>query len=202
MSSNVTSDGLLTNYPIAGVDNNSQGFRDNFTVIKTAIDQTRAEFNAFGTHALLKTPLTGTGAVENNIAEGEIINGGYNKFYARSFSIDRSSETGTTIDISLWNGVFQNIILSVNSTLTFSHWPEQANRYACIRLHLTAAQAVTTELSISGIVSTGNVTAIRDTAFPALAINKNSYYALEAYSMDAGETVFVRYLGRFAKPIQ
>jgi hypothetical protein len=200
MSSNVTSDGLLTNYPIAGVDNNSQGFRDNFNVIKIAIDQTRAEFNAFGTHALLKTPLTGTGAVENDIAEGEIINGGYNKFYGRSSSIDRTSEPGTTIDISLYNGVFQNIILSVDSTLTFSHWPAQTNRYACIRLHLTAAQTVTSELTIIDIKSTGNVTAIRDVSFPALAIRNDSYYALEAYSMDAGATVFVKYLGRFEKP--
>ena len=198
--SDVTSDGLSVNYPIAGVDNNSQGFRDNFNVIKTAIDQTRAEFNKFGTHALLKTPLTGTGLVENNIAGGEIINGGYNKFYGRSASIDRTSETGTTIDISLYNGVFQNIILSVNSTLTFSHWPTQTNRYACIRIHLTAAQNVTAELSIIDIVSTSNVTAIRAAAFPAIGIRNDAYHALEAYSMDAGVTVFVRYLGRFNKP--
>ena len=37
MASNIISSTIDGTYPVAGVDNDTQGFRDNFTVIKTGL---------------------------------------------------------------------------------------------------------------------------------------------------------------------
>ena len=37
MASNIISTTINENFPIAGQDNDSQGFRDNFNVIKTSL---------------------------------------------------------------------------------------------------------------------------------------------------------------------
>jgi len=43
MASNINPNTIDTGYPIAGQDNDSQGFRDNFTNIRTNFDNTRSE---------------------------------------------------------------------------------------------------------------------------------------------------------------
>ena len=36
--SSINTNGINTNYPVPGVNNNSQGFRDNFAAIKTNLN--------------------------------------------------------------------------------------------------------------------------------------------------------------------
>lgn len=61
--SNINVSGIDTNYPIAGRDNDSQGFRDNFAAIKSAIEVAASEIDELqaGTVKLSATNLiTGT----------------------------------------------------------------------------------------------------------------------------------------------
>ena len=46
MASNVNATPIDETYPIAGQDNDTQGFRDNFNYIKTAITTTGTEITA------------------------------------------------------------------------------------------------------------------------------------------------------------
>ena len=46
MASNIISDTIDSAYPIAGVDNDTQGFRDNFTVIKTGLATAKSEITS------------------------------------------------------------------------------------------------------------------------------------------------------------
>jgi hypothetical protein len=193
--SNIVTNTIDIHYPVAGVDNDSQGFRDNFARIQTALAEAKTELELFETHAVLKSPLSSTGVATNDLAAGVIINGSYNKFYPTSYI--NNSITDTTVTISLFNGTFQSFSLSQNTTLTFSHWPV-TGKYATIRIHLTAASS--SQVSITSIVSANNGTVIQEAAFPSLAIDNLSYYAIEAYTADGGVTIFVKYLGRYAKP--
>ena len=45
MASNINPNNIDGAYPVAGQDNNSQGFRDNFTNIKTNFQFTEDEIN-------------------------------------------------------------------------------------------------------------------------------------------------------------
>lgn len=193
MSSIITNT-ILTNYPIAGVDNDSQGFRDNFTRIQSALAQAKVELIKFENQAMLKTPLSGTGTVVNDIADGSIINGSYNKFYGTSNSND---VTDNNVSISLWDGIYQSFSLLQNTTITFTHWPD-AGQYANIRVALTAASS--TNVSLTEITSANNGDVLQDISFPALTITDTAYYVIEAWSANNGATVFIKYIGKFNKP--
>jgi len=203
MSSIITNT-ILTNYPVAGVDNDSQGFRDNFTRIQAALAQTKAEIIQFENKALLKTPLdnTDTDPVISDLASGVILNGSYNRFYGSSNYATPPGVNGTgvsdiNVSISLWNGIFQAYSLAQNTTVTFIQWPD-AGQYGNIRVQFTAATS--TDVTLTSILSSNNGTVITDTAFPALTITSDAYYVIEAWSVDHGETVFVKYIGKFNKP--
>ena len=58
-------------FPIAGQDNDSQGFRDNFTNIKTALDTAKSEISDLESKALLKSALTGDSL--NNDGAGAVL---------------------------------------------------------------------------------------------------------------------------------
>ena len=45
MASNIISDTIDATYPVAGVDNDTQGFRDNFSIIKTGLSTAGSEIS-------------------------------------------------------------------------------------------------------------------------------------------------------------
>lgn len=203
MSSIITNT-ILTNYPVAGVDNDSQGFRDNFTRIQAALAQTKAELIQFENKALLKTNLddTNTNPVSSDIDGGIILNGRYNKFYGLSnynstAGIDGTGVSDVTVSISLWNGIYQSFALAQDTTVTFIQWPDDGE-YGNIKVQFTASTS--TDVTLTSITSSNGGTVIPDVSFPALTITNDAYYVIEAWSVDHGATVFLKYIGKFNKP--
>jgi len=66
MASNINPTNIDGNFPVAGQDNDSQGFRDNFTNIKTNLQFAQAELNDLQSKVLLKSALTG-GTLVNDL---------------------------------------------------------------------------------------------------------------------------------------
>ena len=66
MSSNINPNNIDGTYPVAGQDNNSQGFRDNFTNTKTNFQYAAAEITDLQNNAVLKSALAGT-TLNNNM---------------------------------------------------------------------------------------------------------------------------------------
>ncbi|SVD29447.1 uncharacterized protein METZ01_LOCUS382301, partial [marine metagenome] len=60
MASNINPNNIDTTYPVAGQDNDSQGFRDNFTNIKTNFTEAQTELGDLQSKVILKSALTGT----------------------------------------------------------------------------------------------------------------------------------------------
>ena len=50
MASNINDAGINKDYPVAGQDNDSQGFRDNFNVIKTNFTNAKSEIETLQTN--------------------------------------------------------------------------------------------------------------------------------------------------------
>lgn len=196
MSSIITNT-ILTNYPVAGVDNDSQGFRDNFTRIQSALAQAKVELINFENRAMLKTPLSGTGTATNDLSNGIIINGNYNKFYGITHS-DTLPNTISNVNISLWDGIYQLLSMTVHTTINFTHWPD-AGQYANIRLQITAGSSTPITLNLADITSENNGFVSFEAAFVPLTITSTTYHVIDAWSTNQGETVFVRYVGRFNK---
>ena len=60
MASNINTSGINTSYPIAGQDNDTQGFRDNFSSIKFNFTTAAAEITALQANVLASNTAIGT----------------------------------------------------------------------------------------------------------------------------------------------
>jgi len=147
-------------YPVAGQDNNSQGFRDNFGVIKSGLGQASTEITALQNNAAFKN-------AANDFGQNVLSNAVVKTFYG--VALDKG-QISTNSDISVTDGPLQSVTLNTNATLTFKNWPT-AGKYAAVRLMIYSNQ---TAVQIPSF-STENAGVLRyDTAFPTLpgTINK------------------------------
>jgi hypothetical protein len=134
MTSAINFSTIDENYPVAGIDNNSQGFRDNFNEIKTALATASSEITTLQTKAVLKSNLTSNAVVTNDLAGSSIVNGVHNKFYGVSYTPTNAVTTTTDIDVE--SGVFQAFTMGADVSFTFRNWPD-AGKYASVRVLLS-----------------------------------------------------------------
>ena len=71
--STINTNPINVNYPVPGVNNNSQGFRDNFASIVTNLNIAATELTDLQNKVVVKQALTGT-VVNNDMANTLISN--------------------------------------------------------------------------------------------------------------------------------
>ncbi len=125
-------------YPVAGQDNNSQGFRDNFTNTINNFTFAAAELTDLQTYAVLKGPLGSigqTGTPDNDMAYTFLTAPQFIKSVETINAIGNVSSGGSqTIDWS--DGHFQTISVTGSATLSFaSTWPTN-NLWTKLRLRV------------------------------------------------------------------
>ena len=182
-----------TTYPVAGQDNDSQGFRNNFGAIDQKFVQATTEVTDLQTRALVNSDANNDPAV-NDLFGSSITNGLYNKFYTTAHEFNAA----TSADIDLHNGVFQVVTLTGNATLTFNNWPT-TGQYAKTTIHFKSDSVSARTPTLASHL--GTVVFASD--FPGtfiMDIDGTKVKVIEAWSYDAGVTVFVRYLGEFNTP--
>jgi hypothetical protein len=122
-------------YPVAGQDNDSQGFRDNFNNTKESLSLASASIVELQSKAVLTAGIGTNDTVTNNLAGSSITNGQFNTFYATAYSPVAPVTTGQYVDLA--NGSFQSFVMGSDIDFTFRGWPT-AGQYAVVRLVLTA----------------------------------------------------------------
>lgn len=130
MSSNINATNIDATYPVAGKDNDSQGFRDNFSAIKTNFTSAKSEIEDLQSKVVLKAPLGSTGVTTNDLGGSSIVNGNYTNFHGTSYA----QTVATTANIDVEKGSLQSFTLTDNTTFTFTNWPDSGN-YANVRAH-------------------------------------------------------------------
>lgn len=73
MASNINSSVINNLYPIAGQDNSTQGFRDNFTYIKNGLSTASQEITELQERTILKSPLENV-ELDNDFANTPVFN--------------------------------------------------------------------------------------------------------------------------------
>ena len=129
MSSQIDNSNINAGYPVAGQDNDSQGFRDNFAAIKENFTRAKTELTDLQSKVLLKAALTGD-TLANDLGGSRISNGNYLNFHGTAFS----QTVGVSANIDILNGNLQYCTVTTDSTLTFTNWPDSGN-YASVRVH-------------------------------------------------------------------
>jgi hypothetical protein len=129
MSSQINETNIDSTYPIAGKDNDSQGFRDNFSAIKTNFTYTKSEIEDLQGKVVLKAALTG-GTLSNDLGGSNISNGNHTNFHGTSYT----QTVNGSANIDLEKGSLQSFTVATDSVFTFTNWPTSGN-YAQVRAH-------------------------------------------------------------------
>ena len=196
MSSQITPNSINQNYPVAGVDNNSQGFRDNFTSIKNNFTITAREINDLMDKVVVKAPLTygSTPAATNNSFADEVIETAAFKDCSLVTASNGTISTAGTLTIDYTDGSFQTVTLSgssVTSTLAFTNFPP-SGKYGEVRVRFYVTN-VTHTVTLPAAVSlfdralTNYDQSTRIISFPSTS----AYYDLIFGSADAGGSISV-----------
>ena len=151
MTSNINPNNIDGAYPVAGQDNNSQGFRDNFTNTSTNFQYAADEITDLQNNAVLKSALTGT-VLDNNMLGAILSNAQF-----QQISETRVLQTLTTgsITINFALGSYQIINSSTGSiSLALSNFPA-AGTTGSVAVQVTISNRSHT-LTIPTTVSTNN----------------------------------------------
>lgn len=119
MTSQINPNDINGAYPVAGQDNNSQGFRDNFTNIKTNFQYAADEITTLQNSAVLSTNLGNSTPVVNNLQTSTLSNGFLTNMYANLVNL--GTITSATANFAL--GSFQTFTTNGNTAIAFSNFP-------------------------------------------------------------------------------
>lgn len=132
MASNINPNNIDGTYPIAGQDNDSQGFRTNFTNIKNNFIYTKSELEDLQAKVVVKSSLTGTTA-DNNFA-GTVLRGAEIRDF-RETRVDLGTTTGS-ITLNHASAHYYVVSTSGNLLVGFTGFPA-AGKVGKIRLEIT-----------------------------------------------------------------
>jgi len=184
MASNINPSSVDGTYPIAGRDNDSQGFRDNFTNIKTALTNAKTEIEDLQTKAVLKSALTGT--TLDNDGSGAVLN----DYEFRDISETRVEQgtTSGTVTLNYESGPYHTLTTSGNVTLAVSNMPA-AGKVGRVRLEITVASIAHTltfdnSKSWIGLVQLPGF----DSSTYAMTFQRTGTYVFELSTDDGGST--------------
>ena len=108
MTSLINITGINTNYPVAGVDNNSQGFRDNFAAIAAQFTEAANEITTLQSTAVVNN-------ANNNFNGNQIQNFVSTQNAEFSYTITTPAAAGGTTQLNWNNGSYQ---IAVSDTAT------------------------------------------------------------------------------------
>jgi plastocyanin len=145
MTSAINPNNIDTAYPVAGQDNNTQGFRDNFTFIKNNFSAAATEITALQNTSVVK----GSTAV-NDFGGGLIYDARVQDLSASA--VDLGSVTGI-VNINYAAGHYQQMATSGSITIAFaeSTFPP-GGRYGFVRLEITVSSVAHT-VTLPGTVT-------------------------------------------------
>tara|TARA_Y100000034_G_scaffold48628_1_gene60162 strand:+ start:27 stop:590 length:564 start_codon:yes stop_codon:yes gene_type:complete len=183
MASNIVPNNVDGTYPKAGQDNSSQGFRDNFSAIKTNFTEAVTEIEALQTN---KANLNTSSDYTDNEVTRAVLKDTSETIYAHG-------TTGGAITLSHENGHYQTITSNASITLTFTNWPATATLGRII-LDITFASTahtitIPTAVIVSGLVLGG------DGSSNTITCPTSGRYLYEFMTPDAGTTILMHQIG-------
>jgi hypothetical protein len=139
MTSAINPNNINGAYPVAGQDNNSQGFRDNFTNTATNFQYAADEISDLQSKAVLKQALTGT-TLNNNMLGSPLSNALLSNMSEATVNLNTVSGT-TVINYAL--GSYQTLTTNGAVSLSFTNFPA-AGAAASVTVQVTVANTIHT----------------------------------------------------------
>ena len=195
MTSNINPNNIDGAYPVAGQDNNSQGFRDNFTNTATNFQYAADEITDLQNNAVLKSALTGT-TLDNDMQGSVLSNAQLQDMSETVVSLGTVSGT-TTINYEL--GSFQTLTTNGAVSLAFSNFPAAGAR-GSVTVQVTVANVIHT-LVLPAAVSV-NARGIQglNTSTGVISFAATGVYSFTFSTSNGGTTVTVTEVNKQIQP--
>jgi hypothetical protein len=192
MASRIVPTNIDGTFPVAGQDNSSQGFRDNFTNIKNNFTFARNEISDLQSKAILTAALDGT-TLNNDMAGTQIIRPQL-KSWTQAL-VDKGSVSGT-VNISFDQGNFQKITAAGALILGLTDWPASTGAgvtgYGAVRVWIVVSDYTTQTVTLPASVSIGvNDISGYDSGSNTITFDANGNYIFDFSSIDGGSTYFI-----------
>lgn len=203
MSSSINPNNIDGAYPVAGQDNNSQGFRDNFTNIKTNFQYAEDEINDLQNKALLKAALIG-GVLDNNMNDNLIYAATIRDFAAPRVQVTPSGSP-LTATINYANGHYQTFTTNAPTSIEFSNFPSVSGLvsnygYVKVQINVTdVSHTITVKAPSTGqLLGTSGIQGyVASNAYTGtITFGTAGIYEFAFGSYDAGVTITVFDLNR------
>ena len=192
--STINTNSINVNYPVPGINNSSQGFRDNFTSIKTNLDTAGNEITDLQNVVVVKSALANT-TVNNDMANTLISNASIRSFRATTYNLGSSLSGTLLINTNL--GDVQYGTIAANTTIQFAGWAPTGTQ-SNIQLQLTIANtdavvtfptnvSMTGSYGIETVENFANVAGV-PTVTAAAGVSQLDF---RLSTVDCGNTIFI-----------
>jgi hypothetical protein len=196
MTSAINPNDIDGTYPIAGQDNNSQGFRDNFTNTKTNFQYAANEITDLQNNAVLKAALSGT-ALDNNMNGSPLSNANIFDFSALAVILGTLSGP---VNINYATGHYQTVTVTSGSSisLSFTNFPAAGN-FGIVRVAITIVNTGSTvTLPATVNVGTSNLQGYNANI---ISYDQTGTFTYDFTTSDGGTTISVFDCSRNMDPI-
>jgi hypothetical protein len=194
MASNIISGTIDGAYPVAGVDNDTQGFRDNFTIIKTGLATAASEVTALQAN-------TAKLNASNDFLGTDVTNANL------SLNTEKYHNIGTVVsgqNISFLNGHYQSMSVNLGegtSTINFAlaDWPNR-DHVAKITVQMfgnDTAKNVTFTVDGGGTLKYNDTYPRTGSAATVVLDSSTDPIVIDFWTYNQGTTVYAEYRGRF-----
>ena len=210
MSSQINPNNIDGAYPVAGQDNDSQGFRDNFTNTKTNFAYAAAEISDLQNKVVLKAALDGSSGLNNNMAGSKLI--GAQLQDTEATVVELGTITGS-VTINYAAGHYQyNASTTGPISLLFTNFPTSASSvtpwgWVVVKVTITnVAHTVTLPSAVGSGNSAESVLGIQGIDNNVITFAEVGTYELVFHSTDGGASIYLHELtrprNRYTNPIQ
>jgi hypothetical protein len=188
--------GINVNYPVAGQDNDSQGFRNNFSAIYTAFQQTDIAVSSL-TNTTVKLDST-------NDLGGNIISHAVMQNNAGQYLLNPSVDA-TPFTVYANQAVYHDLSITTSTTFQVDGWPNNtswpSNLYnSQIRIQVnpsTSTAAIGFSVDFQTIIPGGTIHYESDSiSLPYTSTSSNSQ-VWDIWTNNGGQDVYVKLIGSF-----
>ena len=193
MASNINYLSINENFPVAGQDNDTQVFRDNFDTIKTNFRNAKDEITSLQDN-------TAKTNVDNDFELTEITRAVFRNNRTKKFDAGAVTASPTTIDYE--NGEYQIFRVGADINMDFLNFPgdpvltgETANTVGKVRLEMYSDGSSRT-VTFS---TTGGTVIKKDSGFPSpFTLTSSTDPVLVEVWRHNDSVIYLRYLGSFS----
>lgn len=195
--STINTNNIDVNYPIPGQNNSSQGFRNNFTAIKTNLNIASSEISDLQNKAVLKQALVDN-VIDNDMGNTLISNASTLGFRATTYNLGNDLSGVVLIDLSLGDVQYGNVAANSNITVQFGNWAPSGTQ-SNVQLVLGFADSNSFVNFPTEVVQANNnfgVTTLENYANVASVPTVSAPYGVTELcyrlsSLDCGTTIFI-----------